>query len=298
MRVSLATAAVAAALALAVALGPVLGIADSTGSTGASDRSGKGDLVLAAAGADCAVLAPGASAVAESAVRAACSQLGTWYTWGGGHGARPGPTYGHPDGVDPASDHDAERLGFDCSGLVRYAYARATGQDVLNGPAAEQFYTVHAAQRLTADQVPGSLLPGDLIAYGSSAALHHIAVYLGAGRMVEARQSGTRVAVNDVRFGSELFGAVRIDPGPVQGHLVGTWGTGVWTHAQPAAESTRVYAFAGPTVVRVGCQQHAQSVTAEGITNDAWSFLPDYRAWISNIYLQGGYWLDGVPACG
>nr|WP_280702194.1 NlpC/P60 family protein [Kitasatospora sp. GP82] len=246
---------------------------------------------------DCAVLAPGASAAAENAVRAACSQIGVWYTWGGGHGDQPGATYGHPDGVDPASDHDAERLGFDCSGLVRYAYAQAVGQDILGGSADDQFYTVHAAQRFTPDQGLGPLLPGDLIAYGNAADLHHIAVYLGAGKMVEARESGTHIMVNDVRLGGDLFGVVRINPGPVQGQVFSTWGTGVWSHTQPAMDSARVHAFPGPATVRVGCQKHAQSVTAEGITNDAWSFLPDYRAWVTNIYVQGGAWLDGVPAC-
>lgn len=41
-----------------------------------------------------------------------------------------------------------------------------------------------------------------------------------------------------------------------------------------------------------------QSVTAEGLTNSAWSYLPDYGGWISNIFFQGPAWLDGVPACG
>ncbi|GAA1245688.1 hypothetical protein GCM10009665_40640 [Kitasatospora nipponensis] len=246
----------------------------------------------------CAVLAPGGSATAESAVRAACRQLGLWYTWGGGHDPDPGPTYGHADGVDPASDHDNERFGFDCSGLVRYAYAQATGQDLLNGDAAQQFYTVHAAERFTADQGLGPLLPGDLLSYGTSDDLHHIALYLGAGKMVEARQSGTHVMVSDVRLGGDYFGAVRVDGGPVVGATFRTWGTGVWTHAQPATDSPRVYAFPGPTTVRVSCQKHAQSVTAEGITNDAWSYLPDYHAWLTNIYLQGPAWLDSVPTCG
>ncbi len=245
----------------------------------------------------CTVLTPGASAVAESAVRTACQQVGLWYTWGGGHGPTPGATYGYPDGVDPASDHDAERFGFDCSGLVRYAYAQATEQDLLNGDAGQQFYTAHAAQRFTPAQGSAPLLPGDLLSYGSSDTLHHIAVYLGAGKMVEARQSGTHIMVSDARLDGDYFGAVRIDPGPVTGNTARTWGTGVWTHAQAATDSQRIYAFPGPTTVRVECQKHAQSVSAEGVTNDAWSYLPDYRAWITNIYLQGPAWLDSVPTC-
>ncbi|KPI19989.1 NLP/P60 protein [Actinobacteria bacterium OV450] len=252
-----------------------------------------------AADGSCRVLAPGASAAAERAVEAACAQVaaGVWYTWGGGHGAQPGPTYGQVDPTDPASEHDPERLGFDCSGLVRHAYARATGSDILDGDASAQYYTHHAAERFTAAQGTAPLLPGDLLVWGTSRDLHHIAVYLGAGRMAEARQSGTKLMVSDVRLGGDYHGAVRIDPGPVTGHVFRTWGTGVWTKAEPSTASARVYAFPGPTTIRVQCQKHAEEVTADGYTNDAWSYLPDYRAWVTNIYVQGAAWLENVPAC-
>ncbi|MFI9155367.1 C40 family peptidase [Streptomyces sp. NPDC053367] len=253
----------------------------------------------AAASDDCRPLAPGASPAAERAVAAACEQVaaGTWYSWGGGHGPRPGPTYGQVDPEDPASEHDPERRGFDCSGLVRYAYARATGEDLLNGVASAQYYTHRAAERFTPGQGLAPLLPGDLLAWGTSDHLAHIAIYLGAGRMVEARQSGTRLMVSDVRLNSAYFGAVRVDTGPVTGPRYSTWGTGVWTKAEPSTAATRVYAFPGPTTIRVRCQKHAERVTSDGYTNDVWSYLPDYRAWVTNIYIQGPAWLDGVPAC-
>ncbi|MCB5169685.1 NlpC/P60 family protein [Streptomyces bambusae] len=241
------------------------------------------------------MLAPGASAAAEAAVRAACEQIGVWYTWGGGHGPEPGPTYGQVDPSDPASEHDPERLGFDCSGLVRFAYARAVGRDLLPGNAGHQFNTPHASARFSAGQGTGPLLPGDLLAWGSGGSIHHIALYLGAGKMVEARQSGTRIMVSDVRLGGDYAGAVRIGA-PAPGTFR-TWGTDVWTHSEPATGSPRVHKFPGPTTVRVQCQKHAELVTADGYTNDAWSYLPEYRAWITNIYIQGPAWLDGVPTC-
>ncbi|MFG2296129.1 C40 family peptidase [Streptomyces sp. NPDC048603] len=256
---------------------------------------GPGEPVAAGAAA-CGVLAPGASAVAEGAVRAACEQIGVWYTWGGGHGPEPGPTYGTVDPTDPASEHDPERLGFDCSGLVRYAYARATGRDPLPGNAGHQFGTPQAVARFGPEQGTGPLLPGDLLAWGQAGAVHHIAVYLGAGKMVEARQSGTRIMVSDVRLGGDYAGAVRIGADAQQGTF-STWGTDVWTHTEPSTGSARVHRFAGPTRVRVQCQKHAETVTAEGYTNDAWSYLPEYGAWITNIYIQGPAWLDGVPTC-
>ena len=249
------------------------------------------------AAADCAVLSPGASATAQTAVRAACEQIGVWYTWGGGHGAQPGPTYGQVDPSDPASAHDPERRGFDCSGLVRYAYARALGGDPLNGNSYHQFHSSRVTQRFTAGQGTAPLLPGDLLAWGSGGSIHHIAIYLGAGKMVEARQSGTHVMVSAVRLGGDYAGAVRIGTGSAPSGTFSTWGTGVWTHTEASTTSARVHRFDGPTTVRVECQKHAQTVTAEGYTNDAWSYLPEYRAWITNIYLKGPAWLDGVPTC-
>ncbi|MFE2327981.1 C40 family peptidase [Streptomyces sp. NPDC059385] len=242
------------------------------------------------------MLAIGASAVAERAVRAACEQIGVWYTWGGGHGPQPGPTYGQVDPSDPDSAHDPERLGFDCSGLVRYAYARAAGGDPLAGNAYHQFNSPQVQQRFAAAEGTAPLLPGDLLAWGSGGSIHHIAIYLGAGKMVEARESGTRITVSDVRLGGDYAGAVRIAAAPASGTF-STWGTDVWTHTEPSTGSPRVHKFPGPTTVRVDCQKHAESVTAEGYTNDAWSYLPEYGAWITNIYIKGPAWLDGVRTC-
>ncbi|MFJ8593544.1 C40 family peptidase [Streptomyces sp. NPDC093598] len=252
-----------------------------------------------AAAAPCGALAPGASPAAERAIAAACAEVaaGTWYTWGGGHGSRPGATYGQVDPTDPDSAHDPERLGFDCSGLVRHAYAKATGSDILNGIASQQYYTHRAAARFTAAQGLAPLLPGDLLAWGTSKDLHHIAIYLGAGKMVEAKESGTRLMVSDVRMNG-YFGAVRVNTGQVTGHIHQTWGTDVWTKAKPSLGAERVYAFPYSTTIRVQCQIHAEMVSAEGYDNDVWSYLPDYRAWVSNIYIKGPAWLDGVSDCG
>ncbi|MDJ0385171.1 NlpC/P60 family protein [Streptomyces sp. G-G2] len=251
----------------------------------------------AAADTDCGVLATGAGATAEAAVRAACTQIGVWYSWGGGHGPQPGATYGQVDPTDPASEHDPERIGFDCSGLVRYAYAQATGQDVLAGTANSQYHSPRVTARIGASQGLGALLPGDLLAWGGDNSIHHIAIYLGAGKMVQARQSGTRVMVSDVSFGGDYNGAVRIAAEPGQPGTFSTWGTDVWTHAEPSTTSARVVRFAGPTRVRISCQKHAQWVDAEGYHNDAWSYLPDHKAWLTNIYVRGAAWLDGVPTC-
>jgi hypothetical protein len=53
--------------------------------------------------------------------------------------------------------------------------------------------------------------------------------------------------------------------------------------------------FAGPTQVSVRCQEHAETVTAEGYANDAWSKLTDGSR-MTNIYIKGPARLD-VPTC-
>ncbi|MEU2623643.1 NlpC/P60 family protein [Streptomyces sp. NPDC007157] len=257
----------------------------------------------AAQDATCGVLASGASATAEAAVGAACSQIGVWYSWGGGHGATPGATYGYYDGSDPDSLHDNERKGFDCSGLMRYAYYRATGRDLLNGTADDQYHSSQATARFSASQGTAPLVPGDLMFWGSGH-IHHVAMYLGAGQMVEAYESGTHIRVAPVRTGGDYAGAIRINPSgtPVPppangGTTFETWGTGVRTHATPSVRSSVVDTFAGPTQVSVQCQEHAETVTAEGYTNDIWSKLAD-GSWLTNIYIKGPAELPGIPDCG
>ncbi|GAA5707251.1 hypothetical protein SM007_25965 [Streptomyces avermitilis] len=257
----------------------------------------------AARDATCGVLAPGASATAQAAVDAACAQIGVWYSWGGGHGATPGATYGYYDGVDPDSLHDGERKGFDCSGLVRYAYYRATGKDLLNGTSNDQFHSSQASARFSAGQGTGPLLPGDLMFWGSGH-IHHVAMYLGGGQMVEAYESGTHIRVAPARTGGDYAGAIRINPSgtvpppPANGGTTfETWGTSVRTHSTPSVSASVVDTFAGPTQVSVQCQQHAETVTAEGYTNDIWSRLAD-GSWLTNVYIKGPAELPGVPDCG
>ncbi|WP_342673464.1 NlpC/P60 family protein [Streptomyces sp. ICBB 8177] len=246
--------------------------------------------------------APGASAAAQAAVRAVCSQIGVWYTWGGGHGATPGPTYGYYDGSDPASKDDGSRYGFDCSGLTRYAYYEATGRDILDGTASDQYHSSLAVQRFSAAQGDGPLLPGDLMFWGSGY-IRHVAMYIGAGQMGEAYESGTHIRQAAVRTGGDYAGAIRLaatpgnpTPPPAGGGSVfQTWGTDVRTHSSPSTTSSVVHTFSGPTQVGVVCQEHAETVTAEGYTNDVWSKLSN-GSWMTNIYKHTRHGLRRLPA--
>ncbi|MCF2128336.1 hypothetical protein L1I79_18115 [Strepomyces sp. STD 3.1] len=77
-----------------------------------------------------------------------------------------------------------------------------------------------------------------------------------------------------------------------------TWGTDVSIRQQASTGSTRVASLAGPTTVRVRCQVHGELVNYDGYSNDAWSYLPDYGGYVSNIFIDvADSWLPGVPTC-
>lgn len=111
--------------------------------------------------------------VAAVAIRAALSRLGQPYVW-----AAAGP------------------VTFDCSGLVRWAYARAGL--VLTHYTGDQWNEGRLIP-------PSDVLPGDLILFGRT--LHHVGIYLAAGWMLNAPFTGHYVDV--VPVGSQVAGIVR-----------------------------------------------------------------------------------------
>ncbi|WP_395107642.1 NlpC/P60 family protein [Actinomadura sp. SCN-SB] len=139
-------------------------------------------------GAAPAVDPAGASAKAMGAVKAALSQLGVPYSWGGG--SPSGPSYGVAQG--------SNIKGFDCSGLTMYAYAQVGIR--LPHYTGSQFT---AGTRVTQSQ----LKPGDLVFFYSD--LHHMGMYIGKGRMVHAPQTGDVIKVSSIS-GRPFAGGVRI----------------------------------------------------------------------------------------
>lgn len=105
---------------------------------------------------------PPVSGRAGVAVAKAKEQIGKPYVWGGS-----GPN------------------SFDCSGLTSFAW-RAAGVN-LSHSAQSQYYE-------TARVPTNALEPGDLVFFGSStSSIHHNAIYVGGGTMVEASRSGVPV---------------------------------------------------------------------------------------------------------
>lgn len=115
----------------------------------------------------------------EYVIRRAGSQIGVPYSWGGG--SLTGPSRG----IDSGSG----TVGFDCSGLARYAFA---GVGVLLPRYSGDQYD---AGRKVA---PSEAKRGDLLFWGPGGGQHE-AIYLGGGQMLEAQQTGVPVKVSPVR---------------------------------------------------------------------------------------------------
>jgi len=110
---------------------------------------------------------PGAGA----AIAAAQSALGVSYVWAG-----------------------ASMSGFDCSGLVLWAYAHA-GRSLPHSSSAQYAMTRH---------IPLSeLLPGDLV---FSEGLGHVGIYIGGGMMIHAPHTGDVVRVASIYISTPLAG--------------------------------------------------------------------------------------------
>lgn len=134
----------------------------------------------------------------DAVIARAESQLGTPYAWGGGNAS--GPTQGIRDGGVADIYGDYTRSGFDCSGLVTYAFAGA-------GISLPHY---SGAQYLRGTPVALSDIErGDLIFYGPSGG-DHVAIYLGDGMMIEAPGSGSVVKKSPVRWSGLSANAVRL----------------------------------------------------------------------------------------
>jgi len=129
----------------------------------------------------------------------------------------PGGPWVSTDGVEPSRNATAARLatrylgapyvwagsspsGFDCSGLVMYAFGRV-GIGIPHN-AAQQF-------RLGAPVDRNHLIPGDIVFFNQ---LRHNGIYLGDGRFVHATEpGGVKIArLDDDWFRTRWVGARRL----------------------------------------------------------------------------------------
>jgi cell wall-associated NlpC family hydrolase len=116
--------------------------------------------------------------IGQRVARIALKAVGVPYSWGG-----------------------ASMSGFDCSGLVHWAYGRL-GIEVPHSS-----YALYDTGRRVARS---RMKAGDVLFFSG---LGHVGLYLGRGRMVHAPQSGRTVEVVTLgrsHYGSRLVGARRI----------------------------------------------------------------------------------------
>ncbi|MFC8847872.1 MULTISPECIES: C40 family peptidase [unclassified Micromonospora] len=124
-----------------------------------------------------------ASPTALAAVSYALDQLGDPYVW-----AAEGPN------------------AFDCSGLMWAAY-RSAGHYQLPRVSRDQYY---ATRSRTVSR--SALLPGDLLFFASGSSwttIHHVGMYIGNGKMVQAPTTGQTVKISTVGW-SRLYAATRV----------------------------------------------------------------------------------------
>ncbi|QQQ73778.1 C40 family peptidase [Saccharothrix sp. 6-C] len=143
------------------------------------------------------VSAPSGTGV-ETVVARALAQLGVRYSWGGGN--YDGPTVGIRDGGVGDAHGDYYSVGFDCSGLMMYAFA---GVGVYLSHYSG--YQYNAGRKVPLSQARR----GDMLFWGPGGGTH-VALYLGDGMMVEAPYSGSHVRVAPVRYGGIMPYATRL----------------------------------------------------------------------------------------
>jgi peptidoglycan DL-endopeptidase RipA len=137
---------------------------------------------------------------AQSVINRAMSQLGIRYSWGGGDAA--GPTVGVRDGGVADTFGDYRKIGFDCSGLMIYAFSRALGYSLPHYSG----FQYNAGRKVPLAQKQ----PGDMLFWGTSGDVHHVALYIGGEQMIEAPYSGAAVRVTSVRYDGIMPYAVRM----------------------------------------------------------------------------------------
>ncbi|GLY67678.1 hydrolase [Amycolatopsis taiwanensis] len=139
-----------------------------------------------------------ASSAIERVIARAMSQVGVPYAWGGGNAG--GPTLGIRDGGVADTFGDYRKVGFDCSGLMMYAFAGVASLPHYSG------YQYTAGRHVPLAQMSR----GDMLFWGQQGDIYHVALYLGDGMMVEAPESGLSVRVTPVRYGDIMPNATRL----------------------------------------------------------------------------------------
>jgi hypothetical protein len=144
-----------------------------------SDRMPPAERIFYAKSASYTRKLPPLPSLGERAARIAIKAVGVPYRWGGASVAG----------------------GFDCSGLIHWAYGHL---------GIELPHSSYALYELGRQVTPERMKPGDVLFFSG---LGHVGLYLGRGRMVHAPQSGRNVEIVTLGgsyYGERLVGARRM----------------------------------------------------------------------------------------
>lgn len=120
-------------------------------------------------------------------IAAAKSQTGKGLIYSWGAGGKGGPAYGV--GTSPHGYQDSNNFGFDCSGYTLYAFWKGAGVDVGSNTTAQYAHFKHIKR--------SRMERGDLVFWGSGGSTHHVAIYLGHNRILEADAPRTGHSVHE-----------------------------------------------------------------------------------------------------
>ena len=138
----------------------------------------------------------GATGSRNTVLQAAYSQLGVSYSFAAGNAQ--GPTLGIC--TNDAGFNDCHIVGFDCSGLTLWAFAKVG----ITFPhfAATQWDMTKAYLTASNGSDLSKAKPGDLVFFtgsdGSFGAPGHVGIYIGDGKMINAPQSGENIQVTNI----------------------------------------------------------------------------------------------------
>ena len=107
---------------------------------------------------------------------------------------------------DPYRAGGAGPHSFDCGGFTQFVFKRALGMDI----ARTSWGQYEQVERVKTKDA----LPGDLVFFFEGGA-HHVGIYLGNGKMIDAPQPGESVSVNPISgswWGRSFTGIGRILP--------------------------------------------------------------------------------------